>query len=261
MAQCKARLKSGLRCRSQAGEDEFCPKHRTRKIRRNPFQKRVNPDELRVPRKYYGVYQSFLNSEEPYNLKAELAIQRTLFVEARDHLEQRSEERQENFLEYVESQLKEKVKGDPGRLQALVQRIRSILQEGLEKFYPSLCGSMEDFKTLSSLLDQTARTAERMKKIQEGVKMEIRLDKEMLISWLKFVVFPFVTDPAIRGAMVQRAATFKLPKPSDHEDHEDHDHEEDEFEVPVDDGETVTVVSPRHPAMNSLSLRVEEEEV
>lgn len=198
-----------------------------------------------VPERYRDVYRQFLNSHEPYDLRAELALQRTLVVEARDCLEQQTERRRKELCQAVRDSLRKRLsrQGDSEKLSRLLDLVEEVVDQEVSITFPSFL-TMQHYKDLSFLLRQVVETAEKMKKIQEGVKLDISLDTDTLIAWLKFVVFPFVTDPAVRAQMVQRAATFKLRGA------------EDVVDVEAEGEEPEEPPPARHPGLGSLSLPV-----
>ena len=195
-----------------------------------------------IPRRYEAVYQDYLASTEPYNLKAELALQRTLFVEARDALEQKSAKRQGLFVQLVQDSVGAALAAAEADVdeEAVLKLIEKGCKEAFLRTFPALCAGLQDFKDLSSLLDQVAKTAERMKKIQEGIRMQVALDTESLMAWLRFCVFPFIAEGRTRSLVMERAALFAT--------------RQGVVDMEVEEAAEAPAAEAHHPALGTLSL-------
>ena len=68
----------------------------------------------------------------------------------------------------------------------------------------------DEAKDLAVILDTISKVAERMKKIQEGVTLNININAEMLTRFLVNVVFPSVPEPDRRSMIAGRARQFSV---------------------------------------------------
>ena len=62
------------------------------------------------------------------------------------------------------------------------------------------------------MLDTVSKVAERMKKIQEGVKLQVSIDTNILIRFLQQAIFPETPEPERRQRMLMRASQMGISR-------------------------------------------------
>lgn len=171
-----------------------------------------SPDVLRVPARYDGIYQQFLAEDKPFDLRRELALLRVLHCRMEDALAGRGEqvvsEIEETIADRVRKQFEKKTK-DPERVAKVIDTLTQIAVSVIhEKMLMSSLGiGLDD---LADHVEKISRVAERMKKIQEGVKLQVQIDTNLLVRFIQDVVFHFVADTATRQQIIQRAMMLSV---------------------------------------------------
>ena len=159
-----------------------------------------------VPALYTGLYQDFLNDPKPFDLRREMAMLRSLFVEARTNLDSHTNEKGEKIEKEILQRMASQLDADKETIKAILSvagnAIHAVLQEELDLS----CMSLEHSIELGGFLEQISRVAERMKKIQEGVKLNVAIDTTVLMRFLHTVVFPVVPEHDRRNRMVELAS-------------------------------------------------------
>lgn len=217
MAQCVVKKKGGEQCKGEAGTGKYCPIHR------HKFQKRIKHGKyaqteimLGVPPKHLRTYQEFLKTEKPFDLSRELALLRTIFVELREAMDERRPQKVAAFLEQLTHELTRTLIG-----RKLNPEMSKILAE--DYLIPVIYDTFvlmwgvgvtmldpDEAKDMTYILDTISKVAERMKKIQEGVTLNININAEMLTRFLVNVVFPSVPEPERRSQIAGRARQFSV---------------------------------------------------
>ena len=173
----------------------------------------TSAEVLRVPTQYSGAYQDFLSDEKPFNLRAEMALLRVLYLRMEDSLENQGELKVEEIQEKIKEKLfavySEKT-ADKEKLARLTDLCATAAADVI-KTEIGLASLGLGLEELANHLEKISRVAERMKKIQEGVKLQVNIDTTILIKFLQEVVFHFVQDRSTRQQMIQRAMSMALP--------------------------------------------------
>lgn len=168
---------------------------------------------LGVPDHYTGVYQEFLQEDKPFDLRRELALLRLLYIRMEDALTAKGDEK----LHEIETDIREKLlklygekTKDAEKLQKTISNLTAVAAEAVaEKLgLASLGLGLED---LADHLEKITRAAERMKKIQEGVKLQVNIDTNILVRFIQDVVFHFVEDGRTRQQIIERAMRLSIP--------------------------------------------------
>lgn len=168
---------------------------------------------LGVPERYTGLYQDFLDEGKPFDLRRELALLRLLYVRMEEALEATGSEKVQEIEEEIRSRLTkiygEKTK-DAEKLQKTIQNLVAIATEAIQEKLglASLGIGLDD---LADHLEKITRAAERMKKIQEGVKLQVNIDTNILVRFIQDVVFHFVEDGRTRQQIIERAMRMSVP--------------------------------------------------
>lgn len=168
---------------------------------------------LGVPERYTGLYQDFLEEGKPFDLRRELALLRLLYVRMEEALTATGQEKVDEIEEEIRSKLTriygEKTK-DAEKLQKTISNLVAVATEAIaEKLgLASLGIGLDD---LADHLEKITRAAERMKKIQEGVKLQVNIDTNILVRFIQEVVFHFVEDGRTRQQIIERAMKMSIP--------------------------------------------------
>lgn len=172
-----------------------------------------SPDVLRVPAKYDGIYQAYLKEDKPFDLRREMALLRVLHCRMEEALAGRGEaivdEIEQCIADRVRKQFEKKTK-DPERVAKVVDTLTQIAVSVIhEKMLMASLGiGLDD---LADHVEKITRAAERMKKIQEGVKLQVQIDTNLLVRFIQDVVFHFVSDHTTRQQIIQRAMMLGAP--------------------------------------------------
>lgn len=181
----------------------------------------TSPDVLRVPAKYEGVYQEFLKDDKPFDLRRELALLRVLHCRMEEALTNRGLDSVLNIQERIQKKLIEhygEKTTDPEKLDKLASlcshMVTAIVQNelGLASLGIGLDG-------LADLLVKISVVAERMKKIQEGIKLQVNIDTSVLITFLQTIVFKHVRDHSARQEIIQDTMRMAVPNRPDRQLH------------------------------------------
>lgn len=168
---------------------------------------------LGVPERYTGLYQDFLEEGKPFDLRRELALLRLLYCRMEEALEAKGS----HVLDEIEEDLRakllkvygEKTK-DEEKLKKTVENLAAIAATTISDKLglASLGIGLDD---LADHLEKITRAAERMKKIQEGVKLQVNIDTTVLVRFIQEVVFHFVEDSHTRQQIIDRAMRMSVP--------------------------------------------------
>lgn len=173
----------------------------------------VSAKKLGIPDRYEGLYQEFLDDGKPFDLRKEIALLRLLYVRMEEALTATGQQKIVAIEEAISSKLMkvygEKTK-DAEKLQKTVSTLTSIATAVIaeELGVASLGLGLED---LADHLEKITRAAERMKKIQEGVKLQVNIDTSILVRFIQDVVFHFVEDGRTRQQIIERAMKMSVP--------------------------------------------------
>lgn len=217
MAKCVRKKKGGVPCKGDAQEgSKYCAFHRKRLEANVTHGRTASPDVLGVPSRFTGVYQDFLNNPKPFDLRSEMAMLRTLYMELREHLDSQSVGKLDHVTDKVLDELAPKLKGSEELVQFLLTTVGQTLKATLmEEMDISWSASKDNIRELSDLLEKISRVAERMKKIQEGAKLEISLDVNLITRLLTTVVLPEVPEPDRRARIMQKASMLAISTVND----------------------------------------------
>ena len=214
MSQCKVTKSDGTRCRGNAGEGEYCPIHR-RRFAKNVTHGRYAKPEIAhgVPLQYAGLYQEFIQDDKPFDLRREMALLRTLFVETRNNLDAGKLDKANKIEEAIVEQLSASLKGSPEKMRPLLTLIGQTVRQVLDDELDITSGmDLDEAEGLGRLLETISRVAERMKKIQEGVKLQVQIDTNILVRFLQHVVFPEIPEVERRQRMIMRASRMGISR-------------------------------------------------
>lgn len=217
MSLCVARRKNGTPCRrSPAKGEERCDFH-IRKANASIVSGKHSKYKVPgVPRQYDGIYQDFVAQQKPFDLTADIAKLRTLYVECRDILDSRQPEKIRAACRVIRSQIDGMIERHPEQeafVETLLNTIESkIKAELLDRFSVSTF-STDEIKDLTFLLNSIVKAAEAMKKIQDGVKLQVEIDTTMIVKILKECVYPAVPETERRQQIIARLRQISVSTP------------------------------------------------
>jgi hypothetical protein len=218
MGKCQATKSNGDSCNGNAGEGKFCAYHRKKYSGSIKHGKFASKELLGVPKKYDGIYQDFLQDDKPFDLRREMALLRILYIEARELLDNANSDKSTLIEEEVLKKLSHIFKGSEEKVKPILDVVSQTLKSVLSNELPSENLTLSDIDAISKLLETISRVAERMKKIQEGVKLQVSIDTNILVKFLQKVVFPEVVEPDRRNRMIMRASRLGLSRNNEIED-------------------------------------------
>lgn len=210
--KCARNKRDGTPCRRDAGDDGLCAKHReiaSKQIKTGAYAKAVPG----VPLAYHDQYQRFLAMDKPFDLRHEMASLRALQVELRDIVEERRPAKLEYLARMITNGVDRMLNRTPEQeegVRQILDVVKTCSQTALRSELMVMFGSMQEIRELSDLLDKVGKMAERMKKIQEGVKLEVSIDTHILVTFLQQVVFKVVTEPDRQAELVRLASLMSI---------------------------------------------------
>lgn len=164
---------------------------------------------LGVPAKYSAPYQEYLASPRPFDLRHQYATINALYLELRDIMETQAERRAMSLCLAVEDKVSQVLKGDPEKLAVIAKKVSEIVEELLPLHFPMTNAlSVHDIDLLADKLEQISRVAMTMKKIQEGVKLEVSIDVDFLVRYLQQVILPILPTSDLRRQAAIRTRAF-----------------------------------------------------
>lgn len=190
------------------------------KKKKSPEVKIVEvPAVKSVPEKYKGVYQEYLDSPRPFDLRQQYAIINALYYELRDIVDSRVGARLQALDEEFKDSLTSALAGTEPSPEKILKatKISQIASNTmlylLPQFVPvSTMLAQKDIESLSDLLERISRVAERMKKIQEGVELKVHIDMDMILKLTREVFLPILPTPQLKELALVRIRTFFLTR-------------------------------------------------
>lgn len=210
--KCSRNKRDGTPCQRAAGDDGLCAKHREiagKQIKTGRYAKAVPG----VPVEYHDQYQRFLAMDKPFDLRHEMATLRALQIELRDIVEQRRPAKLEVIARMITNGCDRLFTRTPEQEEGIRQVLHVVHTTALTVLRSELMvlfGSMPEIREMSDMLDKVGKMAERMKKIQEGVKLEVSIDTHILVTFLQQVVFKVVTEPERQAELVRLASLLSV---------------------------------------------------
>lgn len=212
MPACSHKTKDGT-CRGSAKlGSKYCQLHLNRMKKQVKHGRYAKDDTLGipVPVRYMPVYQDYVNSDAPYDLRKQFGMLNALLYEMREVMDQRAAGRITALLDGVATDLRSWLFNQPKeKVDALVSRVQSIVTEQVREHIP-FSGRLtpDDLTQLGDELERVSRFAEKMKKINEGVELKVHLDFDTILRFLQQVILPILPTPQQRALAVQKTRDF-----------------------------------------------------
>ena len=191
--QCTATKRDGNECRGKAVEAGLCAAHISRMVEARDT--RPNGKVAGIPHQYARTYDDFLNDPKPFDMQRELATYRTLYVELRDIIEGRMPHRVRNVAQGIEARVRTRVVGSEVELDALLEINREEIEAALLNSFAIPLTSTEEIMEAGKLLGLVVKAAETMKKMAEGVKLDVTINTELIVRILQIAIFPVIPEP------------------------------------------------------------------
>lgn len=176
--------------------------------------KNASAAALGVPETYHDTYAHFVSEDKPFDLRREMALIRVLYQRMEDHLHTQSGNTIEMIANSIEEKLAriygEKTK-DKEKLAGIIRTCSQVATQVVKDELGLSAIKLDDLMDLSDHIEKISRVAERMKKIQEGVKLQVNIDTNLLVKFIQEVVYPFVPERSVRSAMIEQAMRLSLP--------------------------------------------------
>ena len=218
MPQCKAKKADGEQCGGVARKgDRYCPYHRKKYGRGITHGSAASPEMLGIPKHKRLTFKEFMALKDPFGLQTELAQLRTLLVEHRESMSKHRPDYVDAFIEDVSTRgaalLNAKLEGkvSPETTGKLLKLLGPVLKE----VYQSYVGEISDLTTdemqaLAGLVKDIAYTAEKAKKIADGITISVDIKAEMLTNFIREFILPNVPDHNTRVRIIEAASAYRL---------------------------------------------------
>lgn len=211
MAQCEAKNAKGEQCGRHANRGAvYCQFHLKRLSQGVTHGLTASRKVLGIPETYHDVYQEFYESDAPTDLRRELALARTVFVEVRDAL--LSGDKRDECAVKIVGALREHLGDDvpPGLFDQYAVSLVEAIVPILKPYMPLTNMKLEVAKDLTKILGDVAAIAMKMKKIQDGLVLKVEVNQQVLVQFVQQVIYPVITDSSQRQAIAERASQFAL---------------------------------------------------
>ena len=180
-------------------------------MRYNPSMSKKEK-HLGVPEGYQKYFERKLLSNEPMKLTQELALLRTWFAFGAEILTINASTSVNQFFELLEEGLKNtlmrRLELDEQDIDALVQSFKIDNYKLLQTTVPKYDVTPKMIKELSDVLSTVAKTADTMKRIEDGITLKVEIDSNVLLNFTKNVIYPVIKDPESLKELEQRMRKF-----------------------------------------------------
>lgn len=213
MSKCVALRDDGKVCGKNIKKGKYCKLHKMRKTGRLKHGRYAKKSTLGLTEKEDISYKEFLSREKPYDLVSELAQLRTLLVQYRESRSNLLPEKKEEFIGLVKDYIVSYLVETRGMEEERAVKQAAIMAHPMEDVYCEFLegSTLIDYDyidTVSSLIDQISKVAEKAKKINEGFTIHAHIDSDYLVDFIQKVVFSVVVDNQNRMAIAENLSLF-----------------------------------------------------
>jgi len=206
--RCKFTKPNGDQCKLYAVDDtDYCRYHTDANVSVQPEHNIT----AGIPLSKKQSYTEFYNNWEPTDLKREQATLRSLL----DDLLKLDELNSESWRSHLSSLLSSKYKEwfisqsiEEDIAEHFTREFTGITFEILNKELPDVQMTKQNLYAAKDLIAEIRKTAETIKKIQEGFTINVTGDIRMFAMFLKECVFANVNDMRIKYAIAESAKGF-----------------------------------------------------
>ena len=164
-------------------------------------------------------YEDFAESARPWDLQAEMAGQRALLVEFRQSLEASGAEKAAEFLNAVSSDVAMALRMSRVRwpdipddfMEALEPDLINIVKVAFTGVYPTNTRlTAKDAETMSKLYRGVVDSAEKYRKIYDGVTIGLDIDESLEKLFVEFVTRHILPHISVRDRMAVANAVMQF---------------------------------------------------
>jgi hypothetical protein len=217
MATCSAKKASGDRCKGKpSAGSKYCGFHQKRFGGAITHGRSASAELLGIPQTVHNTFEEFHQRNKPFELHTELAYVRTLMVEQRKAMEAtRDSARQALFEDLQErsTNLLMEANMKPAVIDKLIGALVPVWQDVVEGHYgPAEPLQPEQFQMLADMIEKTSRIAEKAKKIQDGITLNVDFKNvgPILIRFVREIIFSQVHDVETRQNIVAAVRSMNL---------------------------------------------------
>lgn len=217
MSLCRETKSDGSPCTARARKGElYCTFHLRQHQKRQQKAITSTTELLGISGGEALTFQKFHEVAKPFELYQELAYLRTLLTSYRKSIEMNLDTRRKELLEELSTSVYNSFI-DGGMKEAVAEKIMEVLHpiytSILDHYYgPAEPLQPEAFNQLADMIERISRVAERAKKIQDGITLNVQLPSvgPILVNFVRDVVFTVITSPQQRKEIVEAVRRMNL---------------------------------------------------
>ena len=166
-------------------------------------------------------FEDFANSSQPWDLIGEISAMRAVAVEFRQSLEESGESKAQEFFQDCQNDLVMVLRMAKLKFpdltdevtEELEKSLSTIIQQSHSRIFPTSARiSAKDAETMSRLLRNVVESAEKYKKIFDGITIGLSRDQDLEAFLINFVVKVVLPNIGVQDRMkVAGAMTQFLP--------------------------------------------------
>lgn len=217
MDLCRATKTDGTPCTARQKKGElYCAFHFKRLSKQADQKSGEVADLLGIQPGEAMTFQRFHELAKPFELYQELAYLRTLLTSYRKSIEMNLDSKRGELL----NDLSESVFAhflDVGVKEETATKFQTMLKPIYESILDQYYGPAEPlqpevFNQLADMIERISRVAERAKKIQDGITLNVQLPSvgPILVNFVRDVVFSVVTSPVQRKEIIESVRRMNL---------------------------------------------------
>lgn len=217
MELCRANKTDGTPCEARQKKGElYCAFHYKKLAKQADKKTDELGDLLGIQPGEQLTFQKFHELAKPFELYQELAYLRTLLTSYRKSIEMNLDSKRADLLK----ELSESVYAhflDVGVKQETADKFKEMLSPIYESILDHYYGPAEPlqpevFNQLADMIERISRVAERAKKIQDGITLNVNLPSvgPILVNFVREVVFSVVTAPEQRKEIIHQVRRMNL---------------------------------------------------
>lgn len=201
-ATCQHKKPDGSSCKGATVNDSsYCAYHHKKTSNGVTHGNRSKAQTLGISPNEQLTFEEFHALNKPFELNTELAYLRTLLVEIRKSMESQRDTSRDTFFEDLHERTLQfllEANMKPAVAEKITNSLHPVWTNIIEAYYgPADPLQPEQFMMLGDLIEKIARTAEKAKKIQEGITLNIEFKNigQILTKFVREVLFAVVRDP------------------------------------------------------------------
>jgi len=192
MSTCGGTRKDGKPCNAaEVAGTGYCARH---------VPVLVKGDDQPLPRvrpEMRTTYQRFLEMPAPAQIQEELALLRAAQAEMVEIIENRREEKVTGVAHTVVRETRRRIEADDERddwdLDAILEVVEAVVLQSLMASFRFTYRSLSDVREIGDMLLKIVKAADVLKKHQEGTRVVVDINAELLSNLLRVCIYPVVT--------------------------------------------------------------------